>query len=284
MKISSRHTIGIIGGEGRTGGQFAKILKKKGFDVRVTGSKTKQRNASILRDCDIVIFSLPLKSAATMMRGLSKKAKRKDQLLLDLSSLKVNQVKAMLGGAGEVIGMHPLFGPTTGHAGQTIVLCPVRCKNETIKSLLQLFAKLGINTKVMTAAEHDKLMGVLQVLPHLKSLLVADVLQKIGGNVIDTIDRTATPAYRIELNLVGRFLDDAADLYGPIILDNPETVRILGLLQQSLGEIMQMAGSKNLRAFSRKYASLKKFFGHQTDDGREKTEICIRTMSEMKNR
>ena len=110
------------------------------------------------------------------------------------------------------------------------------------------------------------------------------MLHKIGGDIIDTINETATPAYRIELNLVGRFLDDDPTLYGPIILDNPETAHILALLRRSLSEITEMLKGNDLRAFAKKYHLLANFFGPQTKEGREKTEICIRTMSRLKRR
>ena len=284
MKISPSRSIGIIGGRGRPGSQFARIFRRRGFKVMTTGSKDSDNNKKLMRGCDIVIFSVPLMHSTRIIEREIVYAVRKNQLLLDVSSLKYRQCRALKKAAGEVIGMHPLFGPTTEHLGQTIVLCPVQCNKETLRSLQDFFASLGIRPIVMTAEKHDHLMAVLQVLPHLKSLLVADVLHKIGGDIIDTINETATPAYRIELNLVGRFLDDDPTLYGPIILDNPETAHILALLRRSLSEITEMLKGNDLRAFAKKYHLLANFFGPQTKEGREKTEICIRTMSRLKRR
>ena len=284
MKITSNHTIGIIGGSGKTGGQFAKLFEDQGFSVRVTGSKNKDENALIIKECDIVIFAVPLAASIDIIEKEIQNATKENQLILDLSSLKEKQVGAMLKAKGEVIGMHPLFAPTTDPMNQTIILCPGRCEDETLNSLESTLHTMGLRTIIEEASEHDRLMALLQVLPHVKSLLMADVLQKIGGDVIDTIDKTATPAYRIELNLVGRFLDDSADLYGPIILDNPETINMLTMLHKSLGEVIQMAGNKELDTFRKKYESLKSFFRHHTKDGRDKTEACIRTLTKMKQK
>jgi prephenate dehydrogenase len=282
MKITPNNSIGIIGGAGRTGSQFATLFREQGFSVTVTGSSTATQNAEMFRSCDIVIFAVPLSSSLAIMEEEIKYATREDQLILDVSSLKTKQVELMQKAAGEVIGMHPLFGPQTEVVGQTIVLCPQRCEPETLESVKTFFSALSMQITIMDVKEHDQLMSLLQVLPHIKSFLVADVLHKIGDDVIGTIDRTATPAYRIELNLVARFLDDSPDLYGPIILDNPETINILTLLHQSLGELIQMAENEDLTNFSKKYEVLKAFFGHHTREGRKKIEACIRTLTSLK--
>ncbi len=277
MKISPHHTIGIIGGEGRTGGQFASLFRKHGFSVRVTGSTTSRQNGSLLRECDIVIFALPLKSAAKMMKGFMKKTKRKDQLLLDLSSLKVHEVKAMLGGAGEVIGMHPLFGPSTDPKGETIILCPARAAKETVKSLMNVLHRLGLRTAVMTPAEHDRFMAIVQVIPHLKSLLMADVMRSLKIDFTKVLSM-CTPTYEMEFNVIGRFLDDHPGLYMPIIFRNPETKKILKLIRKSVDTFSAVASKKNLSAAERRYGACREFFEPHLKKARSHSEACIRTL------
>ncbi|MDD5054756.1 MAG: prephenate dehydrogenase/arogenate dehydrogenase family protein [Candidatus Peribacteraceae bacterium] len=277
MIISTRHSIGIIGGEGRTGGQFARLFKKHGFTVRATGSKTKRQNESILRNCDIVIFALPLKSAATMITGFSKKARRKDQLLLDLSSLKVNEVKAMLCGAGEVIGMHPLFGPSTDPKGETIILCPARVRKETMTSLTNVLHRLGLKTVVMTPGEHDRFMAIVQVIPHLKSLLMAEVMRSMKIDFSKVLSM-CTPTYEMEFNIVGRFLDDHPGLYMPIIFRNPETKRILRLMEKSVKNLTTLASKDNLNAAEKRYSACRRFFEPHLNKARSHSEACIRTL------
>lgn len=277
MIISTRHSIGIIGGEGRTGGQFASLFKEHGFTVRVTGAKTRQKNASILRECDIVIFSLPLKSAATMIRILAKNAQRKDQLLLDLSSLKVNEVNAMLRGAGEVIGMHPLFGPATDPVKERIILCPARARRETVESLSDVMHRLGLKTVIMTPPEHDRFMAIVQVIPHLKSLLMAEVMRSMKIDFTKVLSM-CTPTYEMEFNVIGRFLDDHPGLYMPIIFRNPETKKILKLIQGSVKKFSSMASKENLGAAERHYGACRQFFEPHLKKARTHSEACIRTL------
>jgi len=281
MKITSSLRIGIIGGTGKTGNQFAHLFRGQGFAVEVTGSETCHRNAELLRTCDIVVFSLPLAESALIMEQEMPNARRKDQLLLDLSSLKQPQVTALLRGSGEVIGMHPLFGPRTESTGETIILCPARATDETVRSLEELLQATGLRTKRMTAQEHDRLMAFLQVLPHVKNFLVAEVLEKSGAD-LPAMLATCSPPYELELNVIGRFLDDSPGLYGPIILNNPDTLVILEALGTALLSCVAMVKQKDLQGFSDRYERLRAYFGSQTAKGRENTEACIRLLSAKK--
>lgn len=277
MIITPQHTIGIIGGTGKTGGQFAQIFEDAGFTVSVTGSQTKMQNRKLLAECDIVIFTPPLHKSVAIMKTEIEHATRENQLILDLCSLKQKQVSVMNKAAGEVIGLHPLFGPTTDHKGQKVIVCPGNSTEETVESLESLLSQLGMLTRRMKPMEHDRLMSLLQVLPHLKSFLLADVLRKVDANVDEILD-TCSPAYELELNVVGRFLDDNPDLYGPIILDNPDTLRILKTFRSVLDDCIEMAEKEDHHLFTERYERLQEFFGENTKRGRESAEECIKTL------
>lgn len=281
MKINTSMTVGIIGGNGRTGGQFARLFKKQGFAVQTNGSKQAAKNKKILKECDVVIFAVPLRLSVEIIKKEIVHATKKDQLIMDLSSLKSEQVEAMKSAAGEVIGLHPLFGPWTDVKGQTIMLCPGRTKPETIELLEKIFKRMGMKTIIKDALAHDRLMAMLQVLPHVKNMLVADVLRKIDANISDIL-ATCTPAYELELNVVGRFLDDNPDLYGPIILDNPDTLKILKTFRGVLDDCIEMAEGKDLHRFTQRYKRLQEFFGPFAKTGRISSEECIRTLSKLK--
>src|SRR3989344_5290523 len=96
MIISKKLSIGIIGGIGKTGSQFARLFRSAGFHVRVTGESTRAKNAHLIRDCDIILFALPLSRAAEIIRKELVTATRTDQLILDVSSLKSCETDAML--------------------------------------------------------------------------------------------------------------------------------------------------------------------------------------------
>ena len=277
MNITHAHTFGIIGGRGRTGTQFARMLRKAGFRVLVTGAADSHRNPTLLKKCDVVIFAVPLDVSVDIIRDTLRHATRRDQLILDVSSLKTEQVRAMLGAKGEVIGMHPLFGPASEPTGP-VILCPGRAKPQTLVSLKKLLVSLGLRAIVMTPLAHDRLMGYVQAMPHCKSLLMADLLMASKAD-LDIITRSCTPTYQLEFNVIGRFLDDDPALYMPIIFGNPATLPMLKKLKGIVEDYIQIASSANLVRASQRYALAKAYFGKHTRRARAQSEDCIRVLS-----
>ncbi len=277
MKITTTFSVGIIGGKGKTGSQFAKIWKSAGFRVRTTDARTKRQNAHLLATCDIIIFSVPLSSSVEIIKAELKQATRKDQLILDVSSLKVDQTEAMLSAPGEVIGMHPLFGPSTDPKGETVILCPGRATSETLRSLIAFFKAIGMKTKVMTPKDHDDLMTTVQVIPHLKSFLMADALRMLGADFNEAL-KSCTPTYQMEFNVIGRFLDDHPDLYMPIIFRNPGTKNLLKVLRSLIDEYIRIAEEKDLSSAEDRYVHCKQFFASHLKRARTQSEACIQTL------
>ena len=277
MIITKNSHIGIIGGRGKTGSQFAKLFRAAGFRVFITGSRDAHRNATLIKRCDIIIFSLPLSLSATRITELAQYAVRTDQLILDVSSLKEHEVEAMLKFPGEVIGMHPLFGPSTDPKGERVILCPERARPQTIRWLRSLLASVGVNTAIMTPIEHDHLMATVQAIPHLKSFFIADVLRLGGVNLKKTLSQ-CTPIYEHEFNIVGRFLDDHPDLYVPIIFRNPQTLHVLKNMRTIINEYIDIAEKKDFARAESRYAACKKYFHSFLHHARKRSEICIRAL------
>ncbi len=69
-------------------------------------------------------------------------------------------------------------------------------------------------------------MMPVQVIPHSSNLISALLMVKLGLSVKESLDFTS-PFYRIALAQVGRLLGQGASLYSDIIIENPETVRML---------------------------------------------------------
>ncbi len=277
MKITPESTVGIIGGTGKTASHFARLFRSRKFRVRVTGASTKHRNAALIQSCDIVIFALPLSSVADSIRRELKNATRKDQLILDVSSLKIRETKAMQEASGEVIGMHPLFGPSTDPKGERIIICPVRASAQTLNSLKAILRVMSLKVSVMTPEEHDRLMGIIQVVPHLKSFLMADVLRSLQTDLASAL-KNCTPIYEMEFNVLGRFLDDNPDLYIPIIFSNPRTVEILQKLKKLVDTYLRIATTSDFPQAEARYRACKKAFQPHLKRARSHSEACIQTL------
>ncbi|HTF82911.1 MAG TPA: prephenate dehydrogenase [Cytophagales bacterium] len=140
-------------------------------------------------------------------------------LVMDVSSVKVKPIALMeqyLPSTCEIVGTHPLFGPQSGKNGihgLNFVLCPTRCKKETLKKLTELFQhRLQLKVLERTVQEHDTQMAYVQGITHfigraLNRMDIPDVEQK-------------TPAYQYLLDIKRNLGGDSWDLFLTIENEN----------------------------------------------------------------
>ena len=102
---------GIIGGTGKMGRLFCPVFERAGYETIVSGRSTALTNEQLAESCDIVIVSVPIRDTVRVIGEIAP-VLRDDQLLCDFTSLKVAPVAAMLRSKAQVIGLHPMFGPT----------------------------------------------------------------------------------------------------------------------------------------------------------------------------
>ncbi len=174
-----KQTISIIG-FGNFGTLLASILKKD-FEVLIYHyrntkeykEKAKKIGVQLVSlrtasKADIVILSVPISKTKEAIKKISPLMK-KGALLMDTCSVKVhpcNWLKKYTSNDIEIIGTHPMFGPTTSNFdlekqtwrldGLQIVLCPLRIKKSSLKKLKNLFKKLKLKIIITTPEEHDK--------------------------------------------------------------------------------------------------------------------------------
>lgn len=226
-------TIGIIGGMGEMGRLFARFFGESGYRVLVSDRNGEYRNREVVEASDLVLFSVPLPQSVEVIRGLIPFV-RSDQLLMDLTSLKVGPVREMLNSTAAVLGLHPMFGGRIStFAGQTLVACPVRISEQDWAFLRGLFTRAGIRVKEATPEEHDRMMSIIQVLFHMTTMLNGRVLRELGVDIAETMDYTS-PSYRLEINLLGRMFAQSAMLYSAITQMNPYTGEIIRHLRDGL--------------------------------------------------
>lgn len=241
-------TVGIIGGKGQMGELFGQFFKTQGYRVIPADYGTDKNSEEVIRLSDIVVFSLPLHMTIDLIRQLIPFT-RPDQLLMDLSSLKVRPIEAMLLSPAAVVGLHPMFGGKTAtFEGQTIVACPVRIPLAEWNPLRRLFENQGMRVKECTPEKHDRLMSIIQVLFHVTTMLTGRVLREMEVNVAETMDFTS-PSYRLEMNLLGRIFAQNAELYAAITHLNPYAVPILDHLAEGLTRYREWYGAGDFQAF-----------------------------------
>lgn len=170
----------VIGGQGRIGRRLCRFLEDQGLGVLTVDRDDPSsafRQAARRR---VVILAVPVTEVEPVMRRIGPDT-RPEGVVLDVCSLKAGPLAAMTNHArGEVVGLHPLFGPKTPSvSGQTVVMCPGRGRVWPERVRIWLAAR-GARVVEMEPRRHDQLMAVAQTLRHLMLGALGGTLPELG--------------------------------------------------------------------------------------------------------
>jgi prephenate dehydrogenase len=268
---------GIIGGTGRMGRLFAGVFRRAGYEVMVSGRSTKVTAHHIAKECDLVVISVPIRDTVRVIDEIAPLLE-KGQLLCDLTSLKAAPVASMLKSKAEVIGLHPMFGPSvTSLKKQTIIACPARAAKATIHALLGVFRNEGAICTIADPNEHDRAMAVVQGLTHFVTLCMAESIRRLRVD-IETTRAFTSPVYQIELGLVGRLLSQDPALYGSILQENPYVPEVLAACRSSVQDLQEIVASKDAGRFFDFFTQNTRHFGDFCPEGMKETDVLIECM------
>jgi len=265
---------GIIGGTGRMGTLFGGVLARSGYEVETAGRSTALTPKTLAERCDIVMISVPIRDTVGVIQEIAPLLSE-DQLVCDLTSLKVRPVEAMLASKAKVIGLHPMFGPTVSSLlHQTIVVCPARTDEKTLRDLLTVLKAEGAECTITTPEAHDRMMAVVQGLTHFITLTMADTVRRLGID-IETTRAFTSPVYQIELALVGRLLSQDPELYADILQMNPFVHDVLAACTCSAGDLSRIIESEDPARFREFFSQNSSHFGTYAKEGMTITDALI---------
>jgi prephenate dehydrogenase len=285
----------IIGGTGETGSWFARYFKEKGFDVAVWGPSGKVAVAEALgvryahdkikaiEESDIVLISVLIEKTIEVIRETAPHM-HAGSLLMDVTSVKSGPVKAMKTFAPkgvEVLGTHPMFGPTMpALCGQTIILTPVEGKSEKWLSVMRsLFESDGAHIEILDANEHDEIMAVVQALTHFAYISIGAALRALDFDV-ERSRKFMSPVYEIMIDFVGRILDQNPELYASI-QKNPKAVAVRQTFITEGMRLCEMVNAGDLEGFKQTMRQAAEHYGgtHQALERSDRiigNKICDR--------
>lgn len=258
MKIK---TISIIGGTGAMGSMFKEAWEKQGYKVIVASRQTEITPIDAAKQGDLVIVSVPIPVTAQVIQDISQFVKP-DAILSDFTSVKQDPCKQMLLWAKpsvNVIGGHPVFGPGMDIKGQPFVVCPARASKESVKLYIEVMQSIGLNVIEMSADEHDKEMAVIQCLNHLSNLSLAQAIKNLKFDV--SKQDLFSPAFMLNLNVIGRMLSQDSSLYANIETYNPYAREYAKRFLDALLEIKKDIDSGDKTALENKIKEMQKHFG-----------------------
>jgi len=253
--------VGIIGGTKGMGHWFAGLLKKEGCRVFVTGRKTVLGVKELAEICNVIVVAVPISATAAIIREVGPLLTR-DQLLMDLTSLKYEPVKLMLASSkADVIGCHPLFGPQLNDvSGQNVILCPAR-DGKWIGWLKGIFKRNKLVIQESTPEKHDKMMAVVQALNHLNTITMGMALASTNITLAE-IDKFSTPIFRTKLDIIRKVFTESPELYVDIITKNPQTGKMLDIYEKALKDIRtKIKSGKRVQSKKAVEKAAKKLYG-----------------------
>lgn len=270
-------TVGIIGINGRFG-QMLKVFFER-IGCIVIGSDrdhpTQFTNHQVVEKAQVVVFSLSIRRTVEVIRSVVPFG-RKDQLWMDVTSVKQPAVKAMLESEAQVVGLHPMFRPEVSFDGQTVVVCPARLTDPSWKTwVVNMLSATQSILKWSTPAEHDGYMTTVQVIPHLGNLTSALLIAEAGVSVSESLTFTS-PFYRVMFSLMGRLVSQSPDLYTSIVMENPETLTMLERRIAIEQGLVRMIKDKDQAAFEELFVRANKHFG--SDVTKEANELFMRIL------
>ncbi len=269
--------VGIVGGTGQMGSFFSRIFDKAGHQVRISGRNTSLSHEDLAATCDLILISVPIHATIPIIREIVPLL-HSGQVICDLTSLKSEPVREMLKGRADVIGLHPMFGPTAETLqGQTIIATPVRCSDKKWEIIKEIFTSQGARVTITTPDHHDRMMAVIQGLTHFKALVMADTMRRLGITPADT-EPFMSPVYRIETSVAGRILAQDPMLYADILCDNPEVPPVLKTCCDAAQSLSDMIESGDVDHFTEQFLKDRKWFGEYCTQSLEETDRLIRAM------
>jgi len=274
-KDMKQKTVSIIGGNGGMGQLMGKLFGEFGHTVLVGDLDTEQSNGDVASKADVVVISVPIASTLEVIEEVAPHCK-KDALLMDVTSTKTAPLETMMRSfSGSVIGTHPLFGPSVHSLqGQRIAVACGRDTGDWLAWLCGIFNARGLSILETTAEEHDRAMGIVQVLTHQTTEVLGRTIQQLGVDVQRTLEFTS-PIYLMELLMTARHFAQSADLYASIQMNNPETTNVLEALQKAGDELRDVVLQKDQDAFRDIFESVHKHFGKFSEQALEQSSFLI---------
>jgi len=266
--------IGIIGGRGKMGSWFRSFFERQGLKVIISDKKTKTSNIELAKKADVVIVSVPISKTKEAIKEV-RNFVRKNALLTDFTSLKVEPLKEMKKAKSGVLGMHPLFGPLAlDLRGETIVFSRQK-DNRWVFFLKNLFQKNGAKIVKIYPEEHDKQMAFLQALLHFTNISFTRFLY---SKKFKPLAHFLTPVFKLQSLIFGRILAQNPELYASIELENPYFRKILNDYLKDISEFGKIVQGKNYQAFKKNFALTASYLSDFIEVAKEKSTGILKML------
>jgi chorismate mutase / prephenate dehydrogenase len=180
---------------------------------------------------------------------------------------------------GPVVGLHPLFGPSTSSMDKQIVVTTHGRDAESCKWLNDQLAAWGAVVVQSDPKEHDDAMAIVQALRHFATFVFGRFLFTRKVDIFHTLE-FSSPIYRLELGMVGRIFAQDPGLYAEIIFSSPERRRLLQDYVASIKESIAMVEKGDKEEFKRQFRQISEWFGPFSEQAMRESTFLIEKLIE----
>lgn len=264
----------LVGGCGRMGHYFQRWFGAAGYETRILDIDDWPQAATLCDGINLALVCVPIQVTMQVIQQLGPFLP-KTAVLADISSLKKEPLAAMLSAhAGPVIGLHPLFGPSTSSMDQQIVVAAPGREPDSCRWLLDQFTSWGSIIETIDAGEHDKIMNIVQGLRHFATFAFGRFLSRSKIDLSRTLE-LSSPIYRLELGMVGRLFAQDARLYANIIFASRERREMLQQFLASLTQTSEMIQKSDTDEFCREFQQIADWFGPFCEQAMRESSFLI---------
>ena len=267
-------TVLIVGGTGGMGKYFAEWFIRSGYETRILGSRDWENAESLCIGIDLVLISVPIDKTVDVIEKISPYIPD-NAVLADLTSIKKAPMTAMMDAyKGPVVGIHPLFGPTTSTMDKQIVVFTPGRNFEACKWIIDQLADWGAIIVQSDEDEHDRIMAIVQALRHFATFTFGRFLSRQNIDLLRSLE-FSSPIYRLELGMVGRLFAQAPALYSGIIFASQERREILKEYISSMAETMEIVDKGDKEEFEKQFNEIAEWFGPFSEQAMRESSFLI---------
>ncbi len=272
--VHPERVILLVGGKGGMGRYFEACFRRAGYQVRILDKENWPDVRSLCNGIDLAMIGVPIDVSCQVIRNIGPFLPEK-AVLCDITSIKVKPLEAMLRAhAGPVIGLHPLFGPTTSSLDKQIIVATPGRDDAACQWILNQFATWGGVVVRSDAAEHDDIMGIVQSLRHFATFAFGQFLKRRNISLSRTLE-FSSPIYRLELGMVGRLFAQDSSLYSEIIFASEDRRELLKDFLASLSENLEMLEKGDKQLFQAEFQKIAEWFGPFSEQAMRESSFLI---------
>jgi prephenate dehydrogenase len=226
----------------------------------------------LIETTELVILATPEQVAIEGVRAFLPRMKQ-GSLLVDTLSVKSRfaQALATVHRRAEVLGINPMFAPSLGFAGRSVVAVPYAA-GDLAEAFLDFICSEGASVMRLNAEEHDRACAALQVATH-AAVLSFGVALRAAGYDLAAVEKIAPPPHRTMLALLARILGADPEVYRDIQAANPFAAEMRAQLAAALRHLDEVVGSDDAEPFHRLIGELRSLFD---DTSTNYAALCAR--------